>query len=182
MNKRELKSIIESILFVWSEPIHINELVKIIDVEKSTIKEAIDELEAEIEHYRRGIIINNYDDYYQFSTRKEHDIYISKLIKNTNRKISNSSMEVLAIIAYNQPITRIQIDNIRGVKSYSSIDTLKSKGLIQEVGKLDVIGKPNLYGTTIEFLKAFNISSLEELPVIEEIEKIKELMDVLDEN
>ena len=81
-------------------------------------------------------------------------------------------MEVLSIIAYKQPITRIEIDEIRGVKSSSSIDTLTKKNLIKEVGRLDKIGKPILYGTTDEFLYYFNINSLEDLPKLNEIEKI----------
>lgn len=177
MNKRELKSIIESILFVWSEPIHIDEFSKILDVNKKTIRELICEMQDEIDHYRRGIIINNYDDYLQLSTRIDHDEYISKLIKSSKRRISNSSMEVLAIIAYNQPITRIEIDNIRGVKSFSSIETLKTRNLIEEVGKLDTIGKPILYGTTVDFLKSFNLNSLGDLPEIENIHTLEDILD-----
>lgn len=181
MDKRELKSIIESILFVWAEPIHIEEIMSIIEKDKKTTRELLSELKDETEHFRRGIIINQYDEYFQMSTRKDHDVYIKKLVKHTKRKISNSSMEVLAIIAYNQPITRIEIDNIRGVKSYGSIDTLKSRGLIEEVGRLDSIGKPVLYGTTIEFLRSFNINSLNDLPKIEEIDKIESILEY-DEN
>ena len=111
------------------------------------------------------------------STRIDHDKYISKLVKTTNRRISNSSMEVLAIIAYKQPITRVEIDNIRGVKSYSPIETLRSKNLIKEVGKLDTVGKPVLFGTTVEFLRSFNLKSLDELPEIENLDRLEGLLD-----
>lgn len=182
MNKREIKSIIESILFTWGEPIHLEELTKLLDIDKRSLRSIIKEMQSEIEHYRRGILINNYDDYLQMSTRKDHDEYISKLVKSSNRKLNNSTMEVLAIIAYNQPITRVEIDNIRGVKSYSSIDTLKSKNLIKEAGKLDAVGKPILYETTVEFLRAFNINSLDDLPEIEDVETIKNILEEDDEN
>lgn len=181
MNKRELKSIIESVLFVWAEPIHIDEIMSVIDQDKKTTRELLNELMDESEHFRRGIVINQYDDYFQMSTRSDHDSYIKKLVKQSNRKISNSTMEVLAIIAYKQPVTRVEIDNIRGVKSYSSIDTLKAKGLIKEVGRLDSIGKPVLFGTTTEFLSSFNISSLKDLPEIKEIDKIESILENYDD-
>lgn len=183
MTNRELKSIVEAILFAWSEPLHIDELMKIIDQDKRTTRKILKELQDEFDHYRRGIVINERDDRFQMSTRKEHHEYLAKLIKQSKKKISNSSMEVLAIIAYKQPVTRVEIDNIRGVKSYSSIDTLKGKNLIKEVGKADTIGKPILYATTNEFLRAFDLSSLAELPSIENLDKLDlDLEDEYDEN
>lgn len=180
MDNREYKSIIESLLFVWADPLHIDEISKIIELDKKTTKSIINELIAEIEHYRRGIIINNFDDYYQMSTRSNHEEYISKLVKKKNKNITNSAMETLSIIAYKQPITRIEIDNIRGVKSYGAIDTLLSKNLIKEVGRLDKIGKPILYGTTVEFLRAFDLENLNMLPKIENIDVLEGYED--DEN
>ncbi|MFM1581423.1 SMC-Scp complex subunit ScpB [Helcococcus bovis] len=177
MSRRELKSIIDAILFAWAEPIHIDEIMKIIEQDKKTTRDLLKEIQDECEHYRRGIILNNYNDYFQYSTRIEHDSYLKKLTKSSPRKITNSTMEVLAIIAYNQPVTRVEIDNIRGVKSYSSIDTLRAKGLIEEVGRLDAVGKPVLYGTTVEFLKSFNLSSLGELPEIENLDEVNTILE-----
>lgn len=177
MNKREIKSIIESLLFVWGEPLEIKDISRIIDVEKKIVEESINELIDEQEHYRRGIVLEIVNKKVQLTTRPEHDEYISGLIKTKKKKLSNSSMEVLAIIAYNQPITRVQIDNIRGVKSYSAIDNLKSKDLIEEVGKLDVVGKPILYGTTDKFLTSFNLTSLNDLPEIENLENVQKEME-----
>lgn len=176
MDNRELKAIIESILFTWSEPIHIDEIMKVIDQDKRITRQLLNELMDEFEHFRRGIVINERDDYYQMSTRKDHYPYLSKLVKQSKRRITNSSMEVLAIIAYKQPITRVEIDNIRGVKSYSSIDTLKDRGLITDAGKADTIGKPILYKTTIEFLRAFDLNSLEDLPEIENIDNLDRII------
>lgn len=182
MNKRELKSIIESLLFVWAEPIHIDDIMKVIEQDKKTTRELIQEMIDESDHYRRGIILNQYGDHFQMSTRPEHDVFLQTLVKQSKRKISNSSMEVLAIIAYKQPITRVEIDNIRGVKSYSPIDTLKAKNLIEEVGRLDAVGKPVLYGTTVEFLRAFNLKSLEDLPEVKDIDKLESILENDDEN
>ncbi len=177
MNDREYISIIESILYVWAEPIHIDEISKILELPKKETRALVNQLKDECQHYRRGIILNEYNDYLQFSTRPEHDIYISKLVKTSKKKsLSNSAMEVLSIIAYKQPITRVEIDDIRGVKSYGSIETLLSKSLIKEVGRLEKIGRPILYGTTTEFLALFDISSLNELPSVDKLESLDEFM------
>ncbi|MDO5027074.1 MAG: SMC-Scp complex subunit ScpB [Tissierellia bacterium] len=177
MNNREYISIIESILYIWAEPIHIDEIAKILDLTKKDTKALVSQLKDECDHYRRGIILNDYDDYIQFSTRPDHDIYISKLVKKKRKKtLSNSAMEVLSIIAYKQPITRVEIDDIRGVKSYSSIETLLAKNLIKEVGRLEKIGRPILYGTTTEFLALFDMSSIKDLPSVEKLETLDEFM------
>lgn len=177
MNNREYISLIESILYVWAEPLHIDELSKVIELSKKETKELVKQLMDENDHYYRGIVLKEYDGYLQFSTRPEHDQYISKLVKKSRRKkLSNSAMEVLAIIAYKQPITRIEIDDIRGVRSYSSIDTLLNKNLIKEVGRLDKIGKPILYGTTVDFLALFDINSLDQLPNVEQLESLDEFL------
>lgn len=177
MNDREYISILEAVLFVWAEPIHIDELAKIIEKDRSYTRKLLNQLKEEYDHYRRGIVLNNYNDYVQLSTRPDHDKFISKLLKKTRSKtLSNSSMEVLALIAYKQPITRVEIDDIRGVKSYSSIDTLLNKKLIKEVGRLEKIGKPILYGTTNEFLSLFDISSIEDLPSVDQLEALDEFL------
>lgn len=115
-----------------------------------------------------GLIIKKYENKYQFSTRSDHEKYISNIVKKSEKNLSNSSLETLSIIAYKQPITRAEIDKIRGVKSQSTIDSLLDKKLIKENGRLDKIGKPIIYVTTDLFLKYFNISSLDQLPKIDE--------------
>ena len=115
-----------------------------------------------------GLIIKKYENKYQFSTRSDHEKYISNIVKKSEKNLSNSSLETLSIIAYKQPITRAEIDKIRGVKSQSTIDSLLDKKLIKENGRLDKIGKPIIYVTTDSFLKYFNISSLDQLPKIDE--------------
>lgn len=177
MNKREYISIIESVLYIWAEPLHIDELSKVLELGRKDTRELVNLLKEECEHYRRGLVLKEYDGYLQFSTRPEHHEYISKLVKKSKKKsLSNSAMEVLSIIAYKQPITRIEIDDIRGVKSYSSIDTLLNKKLICEVGRLDKIGKPILYGTSVEFLSLFDLESLDQLPSIESLDSLDEFL------
>lgn len=169
MDSTYLKGIIEEILYIWGEPIDINELSKIIyDAEKSEIRKAINEMMVERNENLSGLIIKKYENKYQFSTRSDHEKYISNIVKKSEKNLSNSSLETLSIIAYKQPITRAEIDKIRGVKSQSTIDSLLDKKLIKENGRLDKIGKPIIYVTTDLFLKYFNISSLDQLPKIDE--------------
>ena len=169
MNDTYLKGIIEEILYIWGEPIDINELSKIIyDAEKSEIRKAINEMMVERNENSSGLIIKKYENKYQFSTRSDHEKYISNIVKKSEKNLSNSSLETLSIIAYKQPITRAEIDKIRGVKSQSTIDSLLDKKLIKENVMLDKIGKPIIYVTTDLFLKYFNISSLDQLPKIDE--------------
>lgn len=169
MDRTYLKGIIEEILYIWGEPIDINDLSKIIfDAEKSEIRRAIYEMMEERNENLSGLIIKKYENKYQFSTRSEHEKYISNIVKKSEKNLSNSSLETLSIIAYKQPITRVEIDKIRGVKSQSTIDSLLDKKLIRENGRLDKIGKPIIYVTTDLFLKYFNITSLDQLPKIDE--------------
>lgn len=169
MNNNYLKGIIEEILYIWGEAIDINDLGKIIfDAEKSEIKKAIKEMMDERNNKESGLIIKKYENKYQFATRPDHEKYISNIIKKSEKNLSNSSLETISIIAYKQPITRAEIDKIRGVKSQSTIDSLLDKKLIRENGRLDKIGKPIIYVTTDLFLKYFNISDLSQLPKIDD--------------
>ena len=172
MEKIYLKGLIEEVLYIWGEPININDLSTIItDADKKQIKIAIDEMVAERKHNQSGLLINNFDGEYQFVTRVKHDKYFSSLVKKTEKKLTSSALETLSIIAYKQPITRAEVDKIRGINSQTTIDNLLDRGLIKENGRLDKIGKPIIYVTTTLFLQYFNISSLEELPEIKELEE-----------
>lgn len=162
-----LKGLIEEVLYVWAEPISIDELSKILyDFSKSDIKNCLDEMIKGREDLDSGLIIRNFNGSYQFTTRKASDKYFESLLSKSEKKLTNSTLETLSIIAYKQPITRVEIDKIRGVNSQSTIDSLLDKKLITEKGRLDKIGKPIIYGTTSEFLKYFNLNSLEDLPEI----------------
>ena len=172
MEKIYLKGLIEEVLYIWGEPININDLSTIItDADKKQIKIAIDEMVAERKQNQSGLLINNFDGEYQFVTRVKHDKYFSSIVKKTEKKLTSSALETLSIIAYKQPITRAEVDKIRGINSQTTIDNLLDRGLIKENGRLDKIGKPIIYVTTTSFLQYFNISSLEELPEIKELEE-----------
>lgn len=168
MTDKYLKGLIEEILYIWAEPIEISEISKILyDYDKKDIEKALKEMLEQREKMESGLIIRKYNESYQFSTRKESNKYFKDLLSKSEKKLSNSTLESLSLIAYKQPITRVEIDKIRGVNSQSTIDSLLDKGLIKELGRLDKIGKPIIYGTTDLFLKYFNINSLEDLPEIE---------------
>lgn len=164
--KNSLKSAIESLLFASGEPLSLQDLVNHIEEKSKHIEILIQEMIEEYENDRnRGIKIIGIKGSYQLVTKAENSDYIQKLLKKNKRQsLSQASIESLAIIAYKQPITRIDIDEIRGVKSESAIQRLIEKELIKEVGRLEVPGRPILYGTTDEFLRQFELKDLKELP------------------
>ncbi len=179
MNEKQYKSIIESLLFFWGDPLSINAISEILEIDEKLTSKLIHELINEFNSAQRGIRIKKINQSFQFVTAAESNNYIKKLVINEDEKqLTNSTMETLSIIAYKQPVTRIEIDSIRGVKSNSSINTLLNRGLIKELGKLDRIGRPIIYGTTDEFLRVFGLEKIEMLPKLNEIDElIKESAD-----
>ena len=169
-----LKGVLEGILFVvGDEGINVKSLLEILNISKDELQELIISLKEDYEHDDRGIRLSILGDAFKLTTKKEHKEYYEKLLKNEeSNTLSSSAIETLAIIAYNEPITRMEVDEIRGVASAPMIRKLVAKGLIKEVGKSDLPGRPNLYATTSEFLDYFNMSSIKELPKIDSIEEI----------
>lgn len=176
MDKDYLKGLIEEILYVWGDPIDLADLNDIIkEANLRDIKSALYEIKATRENMPSGLILKEFDGAFQLVTRPDHDKYFVSLSQKAPKKLTTSALETLSIIAYKQPITRAEIDKIRGVGSQTTIDNLLQKGLIKENGRLDKIGKPIIYVTTTYFLQYFDIGSLEELPeVIEDREEIDE--------
>ncbi|WP_300408187.1 SMC-Scp complex subunit ScpB [Lagierella sp.] len=167
------KSIIESLLYIWGEPLSYKDIAKTLDISPGETKKILNDMIADCKFDNRGIELKQFGDGYQYVTKQCNYDFVQKLVnRNESRRITNSSMEVLSIIAYKQPITRIEIEEIRGVKSSGPIDTLVSRDLIKEVGRLEQIGRPILYGTTDEFLRVFDLKNLKELPQIEEIQQL----------
>lgn len=163
-------SIIESLLFVSGEPLKLGNIAEIIECDEKYTKSLLKELSLEYEEEFRGIKLICINNEYQLCTKPENSAYIQKLLKtNTRQTLSQASLETLAIIAYKQPITRVDIDEIRGVKSDSAIVNLTQKNLIKETGRLEAPGRPILYSTTDEFLRHFGLESLKEMPPISEI-------------
>ncbi len=160
---------LEGILFVvGDEGITLDNLCDIMEITKDEAKDLLLELKASYEGDDRGLRISYLGDAFKLTTKEEHKDYYQKLIQNPDQNtLTPSALEVLAIIAYNQPITRVEIDEIRGVSSSHIIRKLVAKGLVKEGGKSKLPGRPNLYRTTHEFLDAFGLASLSELPEME---------------
>ena len=182
--KPKIKSAIESMLFVSGEPLPARELISNLEVENKLVLEVINEMMEEYKKEDRGIRLIEINGGYQLVTKEENSDYIQKLLKKSRKhSLSQASIESLAIIAYKQPITRIDIDEIRGVKSESALQRLVERNLIREVGRLEVPGRPILYGTTDEFLRQFGLKTLKELPSLDlyEDKETEESMELLDQ-
>lgn len=168
-DNHEIGKALEAMLYVWGRPLSIREAAESMDLPVPRVRAC---MEALMEDYQRrdgGIMIREINGMYQFCTRPECEPYIAKLCTPVVRKrLSTAAMEVLTIVAYRQPVTRAEIDRIRGVKSDRVLDGLTGKGLIEEKGRSDGIGRPVLFGTTDLFLEKFGISGLDELPEIGE--------------
>ncbi|WP_066893160.1 SMC-Scp complex subunit ScpB [Clostridium nigeriense] len=182
-SKPKIKSTIESLLFVSGDPLTIKDLSNALEISNKTIKNILEEMISEYEDEKRGIKLISINGEYQLVTKAENSSYIQKLLKKNKRQsLSQASLESLAIIAYKQPITRVDIDEIRGVKSESAMQRLLEKDLIKEVGRLEVPGRPILYGTTDEFLRQFGLKELKDLPSLDLYEdKSNEIVENMEE-
>lgn len=163
-----LIGVLEGILFVvGDEGITLKSLCEIMDIDLEKAKELLKELKKNYENEDRGIRISYLGDSFKLTTKKEHKDYYQKLVNNGETNLlSQSALETLAIIAYNQPITRAEVDEMRGVSSNFMIRKLVAKGLIKEAGKSTLPGRPNLYKTTSEFLDYFGLATINDLPQI----------------
>lgn len=161
-------SVIESLLFVSGEPLSIKDISRIIECDLEYTEELLHAMMVRYSDDLRGIKLITVNGMYQLVSKPENSEFIQKLLgKNSRQSLSQASLESLAIIAYKQPITRIDIDEIRGVKSDSAIQKLVERNLVKEVGRLDVPGRPIQFGTTDEFLRQFGLGDLKEMPSIE---------------
>lgn len=160
----DIKAAIEALLFVSGERMGEDELMEILEINQSDLQGIMRELIAEYHQSPRGIQILAIDGGYIMGTKPEYAMVVGKLLKPAARRLSPAALETLAIIAYRQPLSKAEIEQIRGVKTDRVITTLMEKGIIKEMGKKNTPGRPSLYGTTHEFLKIFGLSSLDELP------------------
>lgn len=162
------KAVLEGILFVvGDEGISIDEIVNILGISVEEVKNLLIELKKDYESSDRGLRISFLGNAFKLTTKEEHKEFYEKLVNDTkSSSLSNAALEVLAVIAYNEPITRIKIDEIRGVNSSQIVRRLQARGFIKICGKADTIGKPSLYKTTDEFLDYFGLSSKKDLPEI----------------
>ncbi|MFL0246677.1 SMC-Scp complex subunit ScpB [Candidatus Clostridium stratigraminis] len=181
--KKVYFSIIESLLFASGDPLKDKEIASIIECDLVTTRNLLEMLKENYEREERGIILITLNDEYQLVTKAINTNYVQKLLKiNTRQSLSQAALETLAIIAYKQPITRINIDEIRGVKSDRAVLTLTEKGLIKEVGRLEVPGRPVLFATADKFLLHFGLENLEQLPALDDLANLEILVDENDNN
>lgn len=171
-NQGEMFAAIEACLFAAGHPLTYEKLAEALNVSQSYCRDIMEKFSVMYNSdspFPRGVILIRFPDSCQLCTREEYgDIIKTALGINRGGNLSKSLIEVLAVIAYNQPVTRAFVDTVRGADSSYSVNTLINKQLIEPFGKLDAPGKPTLYRTTENFLRIFGISSLEELPVISE--------------
>ncbi|SFJ90047.1 SMC-Scp complex subunit ScpB [Thermoflavimicrobium dichotomicum] len=166
MKAEEMKSVIEGLLFASGEEgLSLKELADVIGISKQEVQYLINEMQIEWNQQQRGIQIVKVAQVYQLTTLPEHAPYFERLAQAPSRsQLSRAALETLAIIAYRQPVTRLEIEEIRGVKSDRTVQVLQRKGLIREVGRAEGAGRPILYGTTKEFLEYFGLNHIDELP------------------
>lgn len=169
-----LKAVLEGILFVvGDEGISDDRLLKILGISEEKLQNIIDEYDEDLQMEDRGLKLERFNNNYKLVTKKEHaDFYKSLVDEEVNDTLSPAALETLAIIAYNGPITRVMVDEIRGVGSIYVIRKLVLKNLIKEVGKSELPGRPILYGVTDQFLDYFGLKSLDDLPEINKDEPI----------
>ncbi|HBG15647.1 MAG TPA: SMC-Scp complex subunit ScpB [Firmicutes bacterium] len=169
MNLALTTAVIEALIFASSEPVTLKEIAVILEISEVTVKQIVEDLMKEYKNQRRGIQIMEVVDGYHFVTNPECAIYLEKLRKVPRQTpLSQAALETLAIVAYKQPITRAEIEVLRGVRVDSSLSTLVERGLIQEAGRKDGPGRPILYVTTKDFLKYFGLKNLDDLPMVDD--------------
>ena len=165
LSLEQLRSVIESLLFVAGRPLELTELRKLLPLEQARLREAVSSLAEECERQGRGIRVQRMGDAVQFVSAPENARFVASLLGlPTQVKLTTAALETLAVVAYRQPVTRSQIEFIRGVNSDRALASLVQYGLVIEVGRAATVGRPTLFGTTSEFLQQFGLSSLEALP------------------
>ena len=169
LDAQTTRGIVEAILYVAGEPVPLEDLAHALDMTRSEMEEVLSDLWDTCELEKRGLRLNRYGDGVQLSIRAEYAPYVERLLQPVQQQsLSQAAMETLSVIAYRQPVTKADIEKVRGVKCDYSVQSLLNKGLIQEQGRRETLGRPILYGTTDAFLRHFGIESLDQLPPQEE--------------
>jgi segregation and condensation protein B len=176
MEDREIKSILEALLFISGEPLNVDTLKQIIEIDKIRIEGLLRELADEYSLKNSGILIVEVAGGFQMVTNPAFAPWVKKLMATAiPTRLSHQSLETLSIIAYKQPITKAEIEAIRGVNSDGVIKTLLDRRLIKILGRKEAPGRPLMYGTTKEFLHCFGLKDLSELPTLKEYQEIEEV-------
>lgn len=173
MEGETLKSIVESLLFVAEGPLTLQRLAEVIEgADRSEITAALEQIRTDLDSNRRGVRLVEVAGGYQLRTPKENADWVKKFLGGRPARMGRATLETLAIIAYRQPVTKAEIEAIRGVDVDGVVNTLMERSLIRAVGRKDVPGRPFLFGTTPEFLQLFNMKDLSELPTLKELDEI----------
>lgn len=171
MEERNYKAIIEAILFTMGEAVELGKIAEAIELEKKETKAILDEMIEEWNASERGITLMELDGAYQMCTKPEMYEYLIRIAKQPKRRVlTDVLLETLSIVAYKQPVTKAEIEKIRGVSSDHAVSKLVEYNLICELGRLDAPGRPLLFGTTEEFLRSFGVNSLDNLPVLNPVQ------------
>lgn len=175
MTMSELTSAFEAVLFSGGEPQSIDRFSQVFDITPEKVVKVMEALEKRLNEQKSGLELFRLDNTYQLATKAEYADYIKKMFDIRRRTpLSPAALEVLAVVAYNQPVTKSFIEQVRGVDCSGVVTTLVEKGLIEECGRLELPGKPLLYGTTKNFLRCFGINDLSELPPLPKNENAEE--------
>lgn len=175
MKTHEASRAIEAILFVSGDAVEIRDLAQALEITEIEAVNAVEELQREYDRELRGMMISRYGNHLKMETRPDYAPYVERLLQPVQRQsLSQAAMETLAVIAYRQPVTRLDIEQIRGVKCDYSVQSLLHKGLIKDVGRKEALGRPFLYATTDFFLEHFGITDIRELPPLPETVQAEE--------
>ena len=171
MDGVEIEALVESLLFVADQPVTVGQLARALEAKEAAVQEALLALDERYSQGKHGLRIQRQGERVQIVTASEAGPFIQRFLGlELSGPLSQAALEALSIVAYRQPVTRAQVEAIRGVHSEGVLRTLVARGLIEEVGRLEQVGRPILYGTTFEFLQQFGLTSVEELPPLEEKE------------
>ncbi|MBR0578358.1 SMC-Scp complex subunit ScpB [Bacillus altitudinis] len=163
------KAILEALLYAaGDEGLTRKQLMSVLEVDEAALLDIMSAVKEEYQKQERGIELIEYADSYMLLTKKEYSVYLKKLVETPSKGLSQAALEVLAIVSYKQPITRSEVEEIRGVKSERVLHSLVAKALLCEVGRADGPGRAILYGTTPTFLEQFGLKALDELPPLPE--------------
>ena len=173
MKMNEIEAAVEAILFASGEPLEIERIAEALNEDEGVVESVLCSLQKQLDENEAGICLVKMDNRYQLCTRQKYAEQVRAVLEiKKNAPLSNAAFEVLAVIAYNQPVTKAFIEQVRGVDCSGVIQTLTLKGLIEERGRLELPGRPLIYGTTSEFLKCFCVSNLSELPELPNHEEL----------
>ena len=171
MERQRAKAVLESILFTMGESVEVDRLAEVIEEDEKVTREILLEMKEDYDSKECGITLMELEDSFQMCTKGEMYEYLIKIAKTPRKYVmTDTLLETLSIVAYKQPITRLEIEKIRGVSCDHAVNRLVEFGLITEVGRMDAPGRPLLFGTTEEFLRSFGVTSLEELPELSQVQ------------